>query len=242
MGNWRIPFLNPFLRSARVKTEMTGNDTRSPILLLLGLLFLTACSAIPHIIAVDAALTPKTIKNCETVFNKGTWQFAHVIEATLPGGRKSQLIGVTEVSSSPERIHAVMMTIEGLVLFDGLEDGKLTINRGVAPFDSLSFAKGLMEDIRLMFLDPDGEPMGAGITDNGFEVCRYRISNDAVIDVMVRPDCMFEIRKYENEQLIRKVVAELNSRSIPEKIEFVAYEPANYRLNLRLISAEQINN
>ncbi len=221
---------------------MTRSNTRSSILLLLGLLFLTACSAIPHIIAVDTALTPKTIKNCETVFQNGTWQFAHVIEATLPGGGKSQLIGVTEVSSSPERIHAVMMTIEGLVLFDGMEDGKLTINRGVAPFDSIGFAKGLMEDIRLMFLKPDGEPMGVGITDNGFEVCRYRISNDTVIDVTVRPDCMFEIREYVNEQLVRKVVAEVNSRSIPEKMAFTAYEPAGYRLNLRLISAEKISN
>ena len=221
---------------------MTRSNTRSPILLLLGLLFLTACSGIPHIIMVDTALTPKIIKNCETVFKKGTWQFAHVIEATLPGGGKSQLIGVTEVSSSPERIHAVMMTIEGLVLFDGLEDGKLTIRRGVAPFDSIGFAKGLMEDIRLMFLKPDGEPMGVGITDNGFEVCRYRISNDTVIDVTVRPDRMFEIREYVNEQLVRKVVAEVNSRSIPEKMAFTAYEPAGYRLNLRLISAEKISN
>jgi hypothetical protein len=209
---------------------------------LLGLLFLTACSAIPHIIFVDTALTPKTIKNCETVFQNGTWQFAHVIEATLPGGRKSQLIGVTEVSSNPERIHAVMMTIEGLVLFDGMEDEKLTINRGVAPFDSIGFAKGLMEDIRLMFLKPDGEPMGAGITDTGFEICRYRISNDTVIDVTVRPDRMFEIRKYVNEQLVRKAVVEANSRSIPEKMAFTAYEPAGYRLNLRLISAEKISN
>jgi hypothetical protein len=224
-----------------VKPVMKWYKTRSPFLLLSGLLFFTACAGMPHIIAVDTAVIPKTIKACETVFPKGKWQFAHVIEATLPGGRKSQLIGVTEVSSNPGRIHAVMMTIEGLVLFDGLEDGKLTINRGVAPFDSRAFAKGLMEDIRLIFLEPDGEPMGVGITENGFDICRYPVSDDSVIDVMVRPDRMFEIRKYGNEQLFRKVVAELNPGSIPEKIAFTAYEPASYRLNLRLISAEKIS-
>ena len=223
-----------------MKPEMTRCKTQSSIFLLLGMLFLTACSGIPHIIAVDTALMPKTLKTCGTVFPEGKWQFAHVIEATLPGGGNSQLMGVTEVSSNPERIHAVMMTIEGLVLFDGLEDGKLTIRRGVAPFDSRGFAKGLMDDIRLMFLKPGGEPMGAGITDNGFEVCRYRVSDHVVVDVMVRPDRMFEIREYGNEQLTRKVVIELNARSIPEKIAFTAYEPADYRLNLRLISAEKI--
>ena len=175
------------------------------------------------------------------MFPDGKWQFAHVIEANLPGGREAQLIGVTEMSSKPERIHAVMMTIEGLVLFDALEDDKLTINRSVAPFDSIGFAKGLMEDIRLMFLKPDGQPMGAGTTENGFEVCRYRVSDHAVIDVMVRPDRMLEIRKYTNERLIRKVVAELTPGSVPEKITFTAQEPAGYRLNLRLISAEQIS-
>lgn len=228
-----------------MKPGMMRYKTRSPIFFLLGVLFLTACAGVPHIIAVDTALIPKTIKVCETVFPKGKWQFVHVIEATLPGGRESQLIGVTEVSSNPERIHAVMMTIEGLVLFDGLEDGKLTIRRGVAPFDSRAFAKGLMEDIRLIFLEPDGEPMGVGITENGFDICRYPVSDDSVVDVMVRPDRMFEIREYGNEQgmvlLFRKVVAELNPGSIPEKIAFTAYEPASYRLNLRLISAEKIS-
>jgi hypothetical protein len=226
---------------------MTRCKTQRSIFLLLGLLFLTACSGIPHIVAIDTALIPKALKRCDTVFPEGKWQFAHVIEADLPGGRDAQLIGVTEVSNHPKRIHAVMMTIEGLVLFDGLalfdglEDGKLTINRSVAPFDSIGFARGLMEDIRFIFLKPDGAPMDAGITENGFEICRYRVSDDAVIDVMVRPDRMLEIRKYTNERLIRKVVAELTPGSVPEKITFTAQEPAGYRLNLRLISAEQIS-
>jgi len=219
---------------------MTRSKAQSSVLLLLGMLLLTACAGMPRVIAVDTALASKTIKACENVFPDGKWQFAHDIEANLPGGRDARLIGVTEVSNHPKRIHAVMMTIEGLVLFDALEDDKLTINRSVAPFDSIGFAKGLMEDIRFIFLKPDGAPMGAGITENGFEVCRYRVSDDAVIDVMVRPDRMFEIRQYGNERLIRKVVAELNPGSGPEKITFTAQEPAGYRLNLRLISAEQI--
>jgi hypothetical protein len=77
-------------------------------------------------------------------------------------------MGVTELSSDPERIHAVMMTIEGLVLFDALFDGKLTINRGVAPFDSREFAEGLMDDIRLIFFKPAGNAVDAGLTEDGF--------------------------------------------------------------------------
>lgn len=232
--------MNPFRKNPPVDLKMTRYKVQNPVLLLLGMFLLTACAGLPRINAVDAALASKTIKVCETAFPDGKWQFAHVIEASFPGGREAQLIGVTEVSSHPERIHAVMMTIEGLVLFDGLKDDKLTINRSITPFDSIGFAKGLMEDIRLIFLKPDGEPIDAGITENGFEVCRYRVSNDAVVDVMVRPDHMLEIRKYTNERLIRKVVAELSPGSVPEKINFTAHKPAEYRLNLRLISGEQI--
>ena len=218
------------------------------MLLLVGMLLLTACVGMPRINAVDTARTSKAVKACENAFPHGKWQFAHVIEANLPGGRDAQLIGVTEVSSNPKRIHAVIMTIEGLVLFDGLalfdalEDDKLTINRSVAPFDSIGFARGLMADIRLIFLKPDSVPIGAGVTESGFEVCRYRVSEDVLIDVMVGPDRVFEIRQYTNERLIRKVVAELTPGSVPEKITFTAYEPAKYGLNLRLISAEQVPN
>ncbi|MBW2708232.1 MAG: hypothetical protein JRD04_02950 [Deltaproteobacteria bacterium] len=217
-------------------------NARGLVPLLLGMLLLTACAGLPRINAVDAARASKIIKTCENAFSEGKWQFAHVIEANLPGGRDAQLIGVTELSSRPKRIHAVMMTLEGLVLFDGLFDGKLTLNRGVAPFDSIGFAEGLMEDIRFIFLKPDGEPIEAGITEDGFEVCRYRVSNDALVDVMVRPDRILEIRQYANERLIRKVVSELTPGVSPGKITFTAQEPAKYRLNLRLISAEQITN
>ena len=163
------------------------------------------------------------------------------------GGREAQLIGITELSSHPERIHAVMMTIEGLVLFDGLHDGKLTINRGVTPFDSREFAQGLMEDIRLIFFIPHGDPIGIGATDQGFDLCRYRVSDHAVVDMMVHPDHLLEIRRYENERLTRTVSAPLKSTGIrkttknfPEKITLTAQGSAHYQLTLRLISAEQI--
>jgi len=224
-----------------VKQKTTTHKGRISLLIIAGMLLLTACAGLPPITAVQTAAVSKTLLTCEKAFPKGRWLFAHVIEAALPGGREAQLIGVTEISSGTERIHAIMMTIENLVLFDGImEGGKLTINRGVSPFDADAFAKGLMEDIRLMFIEPDGDPIVAGLTEDGCRVCRYRVSKDVMVDVLVGPDKMLEIRKYHHERLIRKVVGK--PTPIPEKIIFTAYEPAGYRLNLRLISAEQINN
>ncbi len=214
----------------------------------MGILLLTACGGMPEIKSLDGSRVAETLMRCENVFPGGKWQFVHGIEAELGGGREARLIGVTELSSNPERIHAVMMTIEGLVLFDGLYDGTLTINRGVAPFDSREFAKGLMADIRLIFFKPHGDSIGVGFIDEGCDVCRYRVSGSAMVDVMVRPDHLFEIRQYENERLTRTVSAPLNpkgignaGKSFPEKLTLTARGPAHYRLTLRLISAEQIH-
>ena len=218
---------------------MIGYGSRSWILLFSALLLLTSCGGLPPLKPLKGEKLNKTVTACEDAFPQGKWQFAHVIAATLPGHGETQLIGVTELSSDPERIHAVMMTVEGLVLFDALFDGNLTLNRGVAPFDSREFAEGLMNDIRLMFFKPEGIPVEAGLTEEGFQVCRYRVSDDGIVDVMVRPDGKMEIRKYHNDRLACMVASESNP--IPEKIAFAAYAPAGYRLDLRLISAEQIN-
>ena len=231
--------MNPSHRNARLKPVMILSGCRNPLLLLLGIFLLTACAGLPRMKAIGNAEVSKTVSFCNDAFPQGKWQLAHAIRATLPNGGKAQLLGVTEISSDPEQIHAVMMTIEGLVLFDGLEDGRLTMKRGVAPFDSRAFAKGLMEDIRLIFIKPAGNPI-VGLTEDGFPVCRYRVSDKAMVDVMVGSHGRLEILKYENERLIRRVTRESNP--LPEKITLTAYGPARYGLNLRLISAEQIKN
>ena len=134
--------MNPFRRRARLKPGIMLYCCRNSLLLLLGILVLTACAGPPRIKAGGNAGVSKAVSACNDAFPQGKWQFTHVITATLPDSGEVQLMGVTEISSEPERIHAVMMTIEGLVLFDGLEDGRLAIKRGVAPFDSRGIRPG----------------------------------------------------------------------------------------------------
>ena len=210
------------------------------VVFILGMSLLTSCAGLPPITAVPAPAASKSVSACQGAFPKGKWQFAHAIGASLPGGGETRLMGVTEISPNSGRIHAVMMTIEGLVLFDALFDGKITINRGVAPFDSQAFAGGLMDDIRLIFFEPEGAAVDAGLIRDGLQVCRYRVSEDTVVDVMVRPHGMLEIRKYANGRLMRKVEIQQNHVPVPEKVVLTAYEPARYSLNMRLISADQI--
>ncbi len=211
--------------------------------LLLGVILLWACAEIPRVTSVNPLETSSIVSFCEDAFPSGTWQFSHAVTAILSNGFEMQLMGVTQIASARKRIHAVMMTIEGLVLFDGVKaGGKLTINRSVAPFDKRTFAHGLMEDIQLMFLKPDGKPENVGISEDGFGVCRYKTAPDDIVDVTMRPRGRVEIRKYHNNRLIRKVFAEKKPVAASPNITLIAYGTADYELNLRLIGAEQLEN
>ncbi len=165
----------------------------------------------------------------------------------MPGGTAS-VIGITDISSDLETIHCIIVSIEGLVLFDGVYKGEVVINRGIQPFDSKEFAKGLMNDIRMVFFRPVGELTDTGILSNGSHVCRYRHDTMTIVDVIIDPNHDWEIRQYRDGNLNRSVKAYLNEKAIggvqktfPGKIELSANEDPGYALTLRLIRAEPLN-
>ncbi len=80
----------------------------------------------------------------------------------MPGGGSFVSMGVTVISSRLRTNRSVIMTFEGFVVFDGEYDGRLIVHRALPPFDSPHFAEGLMEDIRLIFFEPQGPVIGAG--------------------------------------------------------------------------------
>lgn len=166
----------------------------------------------------------------------------------MPGGRNASVIGITDISSDLETIHCIIVSIEGLVLFDGVYGGEVVINRGIQPFDSKEFAKGLINDIRMVFFRPVGELTGTGVLSNGSHVCRYRHDAMTIVDVIIDPNHDWEIRQYRDGNLSRSVKAYLNEKAIdgvqktfPGRIELSVNEAPNYALTLRLIRAEPLH-
>ncbi len=165
----------------------------------------------------------------------------------MPGGTAS-VIGITDISSDLETIHCIIMSIEGLVLFDGVYKGEVVINRGIQPFDSKEFAKGLMNDIRMVFFPPVGEPAGTGILSNGSHVCRYTNDTTTIVDVIIDPNHNWEIRQYGKGSLNRSVKAYFKEgavdgiqKAFPGRIELSVNKDPGYALTLRLIRAEPMN-
>lgn len=204
------------------------------------LLLVVACSGLPRVYPAGDTAQPQIRKACEAVFPRGKWQLLHSIETSLPGGHKGFVMGLTVISSVDETVRCVIMTIEGLVLFDAAYDGRVTVKRAVAPFDAENFARGLVRDIRLIFFKPGVVPDETGRLKNGSATCRYRDSDGHIVDVITRVDGNWEIRQYDQQLRVIRTVKGLRPGDFPgisKRIELTAAGLSRYVLVMDLVEA-----
>ena len=213
------------------------------------ILLICSCQSLPIIQPFDKFSDVKELKMCSIFFPKGKWQFIHSIEATMPDKKNAFIMGITNISSSTREIRIVMMTIEGLVLFDAEYKGEIKINKGISPFDSYNFAKGIIEDVKLIFLLPEGRIDQAGYLKDGSHVCRYKDDEGIFVDINYKQGSAWEIIKYNKYDKITryvKTISDIDKKSkhyslIPQKIEMKAYGKHKYSLTLDLVKSEQLS-
>jgi len=217
-----------------------------PIFLLLSLLGLVlSCSGLPPVIPDGDSTDPQPVLECRGPFPDGDWQLLHSIEATLPGGHKGFLMGLSVISSSARTVRSVIMTLEGFVVFDVQYDKKISVQRAIAPFDSEVFASGLIEDINLIFFKPTGVLMTSGQLKSGAAVCRYQKPDGRLVDVIHRGQNNWEIRQYRADYRLARTVKMMSARDpdlsdrkgIAEKIELDAHGSPGYALVMELVEA-----
>ena len=203
-----------------------------------------ACARLPVIQPLAVENEQALFRRCEDVFPRGKWQFVHAIEAALSGGR-SVVLGVSTISSGDRHAHSLIMTVEGLVLFEADGGRRLRIERAVPPFDSKDFARGLMDDIGFIFFVPPGPVTARGRLRDGAPVCRYNAGDGGVVDIVPTSPDSWELRQYDPEgRLIRRLTAaeagDIHGQRIPRRLALEA-RPAGgkeYRLKLKLVDAE----
>ncbi len=209
------------------------------------LLCIISCAQLPKVGPLNDQTDLELQTRCGAMFPHGKWQFVHSLEAELMGNKKVYFMGVTVTSSIHKTIECVIMTLEGLVLFEAGRDRELIIKRALHPFDKNGFAKGLMKDIQLIFFKPEGPLIESGMLENGSFVCRHQGPEGGVIDIIASLDNTFEIRRYsEDLQLIRTVKARdfKNKKSyhewpVPGGLSLTAYGVHKYRLTMTLVDA-----
>ena len=212
---------------------------------LLGTLFVIAsCGALPKIHPSDSRALSAAAPPCRRLFLQGRWQFQHAIEATLPGGRKSVLVGVSIVSADSGGIHSILMTVEGLVVFDAEYDRELRIVRALSPFNSEGFARGLINDIRLIFFMPPGALVETGTLPDGSTVCRYRQPDNQVVDAVRKSDHHWELQEYSRWFKKKRTVAiffndnfRFDGFHAPYRLKLTSHGFDGYTLDMDLIEA-----
>ncbi len=210
------------------------------------------CATLPPIVPDNS--TPLTYRNpakeIDILFPPGSFQFVHSLELTLPGNHSAMLMGVLNVHSQSRTLHCIVMTLEGLILFEADYTSKgLTIQRGIPPFDSLKFALGLIRDIQLAFFRPSGRLLASGRFDDGLRIFRFSETGNGTIDVISSRDRLLwtlnaRNRNHRLGRTIRYQFSKIQTKGaefgFPETITLTAKGLSRYTLIMTLIDAHLI--
>ncbi len=245
-NHYKSKFLTCILNRRFFVSEDLMKIITAWLLILLGTV---SCTGLPKLDPVNPSIIPEIHKKCSDVFPEGKWRFVHLIEFPMPGNKKSFVMGITVISQEERKIASVIMTIEGFVLLDAYYDQKVVINRGISPFDSIDFVRGMMDDIKLMFFKPEGSLIESGMTGDGLHVCRYKNDAGRVVDVITNNDCNWEMRKYNPNGTLRKTVradhckkvaGSSNQNGFPGRIKLASYGINRYALAFELKEAKRL--
>lgn len=189
-------------------------------------------------------------EGCAAVFPQGNRQFVHAIDFTMQDGSGTAVVGVTSLKEND--IACALVTVEGLTLFEAVFrlDESLQVKRAVPPFDSPAFATGLIGDIRAIFQPPPGHASrgqvllpapSAGLTT----VCRYKVSDGGVVDVLPDVDGCWQIKSYGPDGVMDRTIVGRSCREqgggiIPDSIELKTYGRSGYTLKMTLIRTDTI--
>jgi hypothetical protein len=170
----------------------------------------------------------------------------HTIEATPPNGERYTMMGVVQLSSELRRLHCVLLTLEGMVLFEARHDGKVSILRALPPFDKQGFAQGLMDDLLLIFMAPAHPAQVTGFNQEGGYVCRYRTTGGRIQDI-VMADHGWAIRTYSPRFKLEKTLTPLSAPNetdtlhpIPRQLALKSHGMLGYDLVLTLVEAKSL--
>ncbi|PKN76681.1 MAG: hypothetical protein CVU52_03750 [Deltaproteobacteria bacterium HGW-Deltaproteobacteria-10] len=207
-------------------------------LLIFSTLLLASCQTLP---AINSVLPQARLKSalCPSPFLKEPYRLVHAIEARSGGEIQGAIIGVTLVDPSTRFVSCAIMTAEGMVLFEAEAKPALKVIRALPPFDSGHFAKNMIEDIKLIFLAPEGVIQTKGILADGTGICRWQEKSGAWIDLIAGLPDGIEINKYSSSgNWQRRIKLNPTAENVYSRIELKAREAVNYSLTMTLIEAE----
>ena len=182
---------------------------------------------------------PEDLQSCVAIFPSEPWECVHKIEAVVREGVSSTMLGITKGDPVLRKLHTVLLTSEGFIVFEAEQVGDtLSVLKTVAPFDSPAFARGLMEDVTLLFLAPQGRPSKWGRRADGAALCEWENPDGSRKEVLVSTVHRISVRDRQGDLAKEAVLRPPFVQGLASKIEFRAYKPAPYWLKMTLIRGE----
>ena len=204
------------------------------------MLMVTACATVPQY----KPLNLQSGAVCPDIFPSKAFRTVHQIELNSALIGKSILIGAAKVEPGRDALHTVLMSVEGMVLFEAeCEGADLRVISAFPPLNDPAFAKGLMADVLFVLLKPAGLPAEQGIDEQGLTACRWPTQAGSVLETASMPDGAVRMRLYDGDKRTMKeaVASPPFTRGVPAKIKLKAFGPANYTIDLTLIEMEFID-
>lgn len=212
-------------------------------MLVLALFLNTACAMAPKVRPVTGPAAEETARRCDAVFPDQPWRWVHAIEAGLPDGGSTLLIGAAAVDPGRGAFTCVLMSVEGAVLLEASYDGETKVARALGPLARKGVAEGMVEDFRLMFFKPAAVDRTCGRIGPDQAACRYAVEDGRTVDVLPGPGDGWRLRAYDRFGVLRRSVAASppgpqSGGKLPEKLVLEAPGPFGYTLVMRLVEAE----
>jgi len=143
----------------------------------------------------DMVINHAAEEECLSVFPAIPFRAVHKIEANLPFGGYQTFIGVTEIHPDTGLIKVVLLSPEGITLMDAESIGpEIKINSGLPPLDKKDFAARITDDIRFLFMPPNGTIKGA-LTKQG----------NSIYCIWTKGDIRTEIQKGKDKTTLREI-------------------------------------
>ncbi|PKN51705.1 MAG: hypothetical protein CVU55_10735 [Deltaproteobacteria bacterium HGW-Deltaproteobacteria-13] len=211
------------------------------IFFLISTIFLFSCQTLP-LINSPASLSGQKSFTCPSPFLKQKYRLVHSIETRMAGNTQSAIIGVTLADPFTRSVSCAIITAEGMTLFEA-ESGPrgIKVRRALPPFDSADFAKNMIDDIKLIFLAPEGKLQAKGRLADGSTACRYQENNGEWIDVTENKSEGTQIKRYTSSGALKRQISFMSTAgNIYQRIELRAKETFDYSLLMTLIEAQPV--
>jgi hypothetical protein len=204
---------------------------------LLGFFILfIGCAPISETTQIPGSL--EELPGCYVIFPAEPWESVHKIEATIRGWGSFSLLGVIKGEPSERSLQSLLLTPEGFVLFDAeFRESDISVRKAVAPFDSLTFAGELMEDVTFLFFPPKARPTTWKEKTDGTRICHWEDRYGFRTDVKGSMDTGWRIKyKDRRGEVIKEIfLSGPFVNGLASHIELNASQPAPYQLRMTLL-------